>query len=178
MASLLRAGILAARGAWEAAEEQFREAESALQSREYAHLRRCVTRGRGDLTQRSAGKELIESTDRDMAGQGIRRPERFADMLAPGAAAPQIVTPFSHRNLRLDLAAVAVHRGPYNRMNEAHDAIRKWMAENCRESAGHKGRGTVVFNKLSPDGPSLARSRKSSWIGGCAFGGRAESRRR
>ena len=34
-------------------------------------------------------------------------------------------------------AAVAVHRGPYNRMNEARDAIRKWMAENRRESAGH-----------------------------------------
>ena len=34
-------------------------------------------------------------------------------------------------------AAVAVHRGPYNRMNEAHDAIRKWMAANRRESAGH-----------------------------------------
>jgi effector-binding domain-containing protein len=34
-------------------------------------------------------------------------------------------------------AAVAVHRGPYNRMNEAHDAIRKWMAANGRESAGH-----------------------------------------
>jgi effector-binding domain-containing protein len=33
-------------------------------------------------------------------------------------------------------AAVAVHRGPYNRMNEAHDAIRKWMAANGRESAG------------------------------------------
>ena len=33
-------------------------------------------------------------------------------------------------------AAVAVHRGPYNRMNEAHDAIRKWMAANRRESAG------------------------------------------
>jgi hypothetical protein len=32
-------------------------------------------------------------------------------------------------------AAVAIHRGPYNRMNEAHDAIRKWMAANCRESA-------------------------------------------
>ena len=31
-------------------------------------------------------------------------------------------------------AAVAVHRGPYNRMNEAHDAIRKWMAANRRES--------------------------------------------
>ena len=148
MASLLRAGILAARGAWEAAEEQFREAESALQSREYAHLRRCVTRGRGELTQRSAGKELIESTDRDMAGQGIRRPERFADMLAPGAAAPQIVTPFSHRNLRLDLAAVAVHRGPYNRMNEAHDAIRKWMAENRRQSAGHSWE---IYGDPAPD---------------------------
>jgi len=33
-------------------------------------------------------------------------------------------------------AAVAVHRGPYNRMNEAHQAIRKWMAANRRESAG------------------------------------------
>ena len=33
-------------------------------------------------------------------------------------------------------AAVAVHRGPYHRMNETHDAIRKWMALNHRESAG------------------------------------------
>ena len=39
----------------------------------------------------------------------------------------------------LDYAAraVAVHRGLYNRMNEAHDAIRKWMAANGRKSAGH-----------------------------------------
>ncbi len=34
-------------------------------------------------------------------------------------------------------AAVAVHRGAYDRMNEAHDAIRKWMAANGRESTGH-----------------------------------------
>jgi effector-binding domain-containing protein len=34
-------------------------------------------------------------------------------------------------------AAVAVHRGPYSRMNEAHDAIRKFMAEHRRESAGY-----------------------------------------
>jgi effector-binding domain-containing protein len=33
-------------------------------------------------------------------------------------------------------AAVAVHRGPYDRVNEAHQAIRKWMAANRRESAG------------------------------------------
>jgi effector-binding domain-containing protein len=33
-------------------------------------------------------------------------------------------------------AAVAVHRGPYNRMHEAHQAIRDWMAANGKESAG------------------------------------------
>jgi effector-binding domain-containing protein len=34
-------------------------------------------------------------------------------------------------------AAVVVRRGPYNRLTEAHDAIRKWMEANRRESAGH-----------------------------------------
>src|SRR6476620_7024250 len=34
-------------------------------------------------------------------------------------------------------AAVAVHRGPYNQMQETHSAIRKWMAANRRESAEH-----------------------------------------
>ena len=34
-------------------------------------------------------------------------------------------------------AAVAVHRGPYSLMNEAHDAIGTWMAANRRASAGH-----------------------------------------
>ncbi len=32
--------------------------------------------------------------------------------------------------------AVAVHRGQHHRMNEAHDAIGKWIAANGRESAG------------------------------------------
>ena len=34
-------------------------------------------------------------------------------------------------------AAVAVHRGAYDRMNEAHDAIRKGVVANGREYAGH-----------------------------------------
>jgi effector-binding domain-containing protein len=34
-------------------------------------------------------------------------------------------------------AAVAVHRGPYNRLKEAHNAIEQWMVANRRESAGH-----------------------------------------
>jgi DNA gyrase inhibitor GyrI len=33
-------------------------------------------------------------------------------------------------------AALAVHRGPYNSLNEAYDAIDQWMAANRRESAG------------------------------------------
>jgi hypothetical protein len=33
-------------------------------------------------------------------------------------------------------AAVAIHRGPYDRMNEAYDAIDQWMEANGRESAG------------------------------------------
>ena len=45
-------------------------------------------------------------------------------------------------------AAVAVHRGPYNRLNEAHDAIRKWMASNRRESAGHSWE---IYGDPTPD---------------------------
>ena len=45
-------------------------------------------------------------------------------------------------------AAVAIHRGPYNRMNEAHSAIRKWMAANGRESAGHSWE---IYGDPTPD---------------------------
>ena len=33
-------------------------------------------------------------------------------------------------------AAVATHVGPYQRMHETHDAIRRWMDEHGRVSAG------------------------------------------
>jgi hypothetical protein len=45
-------------------------------------------------------------------------------------------------------AAVAIHRGPYHRMNEAHDAIRKWMAANRREPAGHSWE---IYGDPTPD---------------------------
>lgn len=45
-------------------------------------------------------------------------------------------------------AAVAVHRGPYNRMNEAHEAIARWMAENRRESAGYSWE---IYGDPTPD---------------------------
>ena len=45
-------------------------------------------------------------------------------------------------------AAVAVHRGPYNRMNDAHDAIREWMAANRREPTGHSWE---IYGDPTPD---------------------------
>ena len=45
-------------------------------------------------------------------------------------------------------AAVVVHRGPYNRMNEAHDAIGKWIGANRRESAGHSWE---IYGDPTPD---------------------------
>ena len=45
-------------------------------------------------------------------------------------------------------AAVAVHRGPYDRMKEAHDAIRKWMPANRREPAGHSWE---IYGDPAPD---------------------------
>ena len=45
-------------------------------------------------------------------------------------------------------AAVAVHRGPYNRMNEAHDAIRTWMVANRREFAGQSWE---IYGDPTPD---------------------------
>jgi effector-binding domain-containing protein len=46
------------------------------------------------------------------------------------------------------VAAVAVHRGPYNRMNEAHEAIGRWMAANRRESAGYSWE---IYGDPTPD---------------------------
>jgi effector-binding domain-containing protein len=45
-------------------------------------------------------------------------------------------------------AAVAVHRGPYDRMHEAYSAIEQWMTENQRESAGH---AWEIYGDTTPD---------------------------
>ena len=45
-------------------------------------------------------------------------------------------------------AAVAVYRGPYDRMNEAYSAIDTWMAANGRESAGHSWE---IYGDPTPD---------------------------
>jgi effector-binding domain-containing protein len=44
--------------------------------------------------------------------------------------------------------AVAVHRGPYDRMNEAYEAIERWMTANRRESGGHSWE---IYGDPTPD---------------------------
>jgi effector-binding domain-containing protein len=45
-------------------------------------------------------------------------------------------------------AAVAVHRGPYDRMHDAYNAIDEWMAANRRESAGYSWE---IYGDPTPD---------------------------
>src|SRR5580704_1398901 len=45
-------------------------------------------------------------------------------------------------------AAVAVHRGPYNRLDEAYKAIGEWMAANRREAAGQTWE---IYGDPTPD---------------------------
>ena len=45
-------------------------------------------------------------------------------------------------------AAVAVHRGPYDRLNEAHGAIREWMVAQHRSSAGYSWE---IYGDPTPD---------------------------
>src|SRR5439155_24909341 len=45
-------------------------------------------------------------------------------------------------------AAVAVHRGPYDRMNEAYTAIEEWMVANRRESAAY---ARAIYGDPTPD---------------------------
>src|SRR5581483_3128408 len=45
-------------------------------------------------------------------------------------------------------AAVAVHRGPYERMHETYTAIEQWLAANQRESAGQSWE---IYGDPTPD---------------------------
>ena len=69
-------------------------------------------------------------------------------MLAPPQFPRKVVEHAQLIAVQIGDPAVAVYRGPYNRMNEAHDAIRKWMAANCRESGGHSWE---IYGDPAPD---------------------------
>ena len=44
--------------------------------------------------------------------------------------------------------AVAVHRGPYSSLHETHEAVRRYMAANRRESAGYSWE---IYGDPTPD---------------------------
>src|SRR5262249_8779165 len=45
---------------------------------------------------------------------------------------------------------VAVHRGPYNRMNEAYNAIEQWWRGTGGSPAGTRGRSTEIRHQIWP----------------------------
>jgi alpha-beta hydrolase superfamily lysophospholipase/serine/threonine protein kinase len=84
LAALVRAGTAAARGRGDEARTRlqaalrgFREADMRLHAE--------ITRRRlGELAGDDAGRAEVDAAERWMLGEGIRRPARFARMLAPG----------------------------------------------------------------------------------------------
>jgi serine/threonine protein kinase len=86
LATLVRSGIAALRGQ---TKEAIRLADHASMSFEGADmaLYAAIARLRaGELDASETGKTAVEAANRWMYGQRIRRPDRFADMLAPARA--------------------------------------------------------------------------------------------
>jgi hypothetical protein len=84
LAQLLRASVAAMRGDRPRALWLLEVAESGFATAEMALHGAVARRRRGELTGGEAGRALVASADAWMQGQGIRRPERMAAMLAPG----------------------------------------------------------------------------------------------
>src|SRR5579862_6190562 len=84
--------------------------------------------------------------------------KKFGPLFAASQAYGPMATTFFSSTIRLSRAgetAVAAHRGPYNLMNEAHNAIRKWMMANRRESAGHSWE---IYGYPAPDPADAERT--------------------
>jgi hypothetical protein len=61
------------------------EAASRLAAIDMALFAAAARRAHGELTGGEAGRALVSEADAWMAAQAIRRPDRMARMLAPGA---------------------------------------------------------------------------------------------
>jgi len=85
LALLLRAGLSSVRGARVRAIAQLAEAETRLLRADMALHAAAARRARGEAVGGAAGRALVGEAEAWMAGQAIRRPERMARMLAPGA---------------------------------------------------------------------------------------------
>ena len=84
LGTLLRAGVAARRGQTETALALLGAAEAGFEA-SHMRLHHTVVRWRrGQLIGGSEGQELIAAARAEMDGQGIVRPDRMADLFAPG----------------------------------------------------------------------------------------------
>ena len=82
---LVRAGTRATRGDHERALADVTEAASRLAAADMALFAAAARRCRGELLGGEPGRALVAEADAWMATQSIKRPDRMARMLAPGA---------------------------------------------------------------------------------------------
>jgi serine/threonine protein kinase len=85
LALLVRAGASSIRGHRERAIAEAAEAESRLEAADMALHAAAARHGRGEAIGGEAGRALVTEAEAWMTGQSIRRPDRMARMLAPGA---------------------------------------------------------------------------------------------
>ena len=84
LAQLLLAGIAGVRGEVDRAVGRLEAAEAGLTAADMALHAAVARRRRGQLLGGDTGRGLVSEADAWMAKQGIKSPERFAAMLAPG----------------------------------------------------------------------------------------------
>jgi len=88
MASVLRAGVAAARGDRERSFAYLRAAAAGFDSAAMGLYAAAARRRIGEITSGDEGKRAIEEADAWMTEQQIRNPERMAQMLVPGRFSP------------------------------------------------------------------------------------------
>jgi hypothetical protein len=84
-ALLVQAGASATRGRRERAVTEVAEAAARLAAIDMALFAAAARRAHGELLGGEAGRALVAEADAWMAAQSIRRPDRMARMLVPGA---------------------------------------------------------------------------------------------
>ena len=83
-AALTRAGILASRGRREEALPDLEAAIAGFRVADMALHAACARRRKGEILGGEEGRRLVAEADAVLEGQGIARPSRWAEMIAPG----------------------------------------------------------------------------------------------
>jgi eukaryotic-like serine/threonine-protein kinase len=84
VAGILRAGVAMTEGQPEAALRELEEAIAGFTEAEMTLHAACARRRKGELLGGDRGLSLIAEADGVMEAQGIRKPQQWADMYAPG----------------------------------------------------------------------------------------------